>query len=95
MNDAAQAWDTFKRLMREDPDYAWSWHCNIAVPIMDAINVSHEDANLVAAHLLSFLFDCDSTQHPNYEYGKTDAQRYHEMRVEADRLEDAASVRPA
>lgn len=88
--DAYSAWATFKRLMREDADYAWAWHCNIAVPIMDSIGASHKDANVAAAHLMSHLFEYDVTTHPQYGYEKGVAQQYHEMRLAADRAEDAA-----
>jgi len=88
--DAYSAWATFKRLMREDADYAWAWHCNIAVPIMDSIGVSHKDANVAAAHLMSHLFEYDITTHPQYGYEKGVAQQYHEMRLAADRAESAA-----
>lgn len=87
--DAFAAWAVFKRLMREDADYAWAWHCNIAVPIMDAISATHEQANVAAAHLMSHLFEYDITTHPNFGYEKGQAQQYHEMRLAADR-EDAA-----
>jgi hypothetical protein len=90
--DAFAAWATFRRLMRDDPEYAWAWHCNIAVPIMDAIGVSHEQANVAAAHLMSCLFEYDITTHPNYTYEKGGAQSYHEARIAADKDEDAALV---
>ncbi len=80
-NDAFAAWATFKRLMRDDPEYAWAWHCNIAVPIMDSIAVSHEQANVAAAHLMSFLFEYDITGDPRFGY---------EMPLAADREEGAA-----
>ncbi len=88
--DAFAAWATFKRLMRDDSEYAWAWHCNIAVPIMDSIGATHRDANIAAAHLLSCLFEYDITEHPAFEYEKGGAQHYHEMRLAADREEDAA-----
>ncbi len=62
---------------------------NIAVPIMDSIDVTHEQANIAAAHLMSFLFDCDVTAHRNFGYDKGVAQECHEFRLAADRAEDA------
>lgn len=32
----ARAYRDLQRAMLKDPDYAWSWHCNIAMPIYDA-----------------------------------------------------------
>lgn len=87
--EAAEAWATFRRLMCNDPEYAWTWHYNLAVPIMDAAGVSHRVANQTAAYLMSALFECDVTTHPHFQYSKGAAQRYHEMRLQADRDEDA------
>jgi hypothetical protein len=84
-----RAWDTLKRAMR-DPDYAWSWQCNLAVPIMDAIRVSHERADTAAAYLMQHLWDCDITTHPYFEGKKSDAQAYTEIRIAAEQAEDAA-----
>ena len=55
-----------KRAMAEDPMYAWSWHCNIAMPIMDATGVSHALANEAAARLMRHLFDIDTSKNEFY-----------------------------
>jgi predicted TIM-barrel fold metal-dependent hydrolase len=52
--------------LRADPDYAWAWHCNVAMPVMDATGVSHEVANATAARLMRHLFDIDITTHACY-----------------------------
>jgi hypothetical protein len=96
MTTIPEAIDTLKAAMAADPDYAWGWHCNIAVPIMDAAGVSHKRANEAAAHLMQHLFDYDITGHPHYEFGgfgKSGAQQYAEMRIAADRAEDAEIAR--
>lgn len=72
-----------------DPEHAWGWHCNIAVPIMDATGVSHELANEAAAHLMQHLFGYDITTDERYVYDKSDAQSYAEFRIAADEAEDA------
>jgi len=72
-----------------DPEYAWALHCNLAMPIMDAIDVSHHQANEAAAHLMSFLFRYDITTHPHFAYQKPSAQSRHEMLLQVDRDEDA------
>lgn len=87
------AWTTFKDAMAAEPEYAWAWHCNLAVPIMDAADVSHERANEAAAHLMQHLFDYDVTGHPHYQYGKSGAQSYAELRIAAERDEDAEIAR--
>lgn len=83
-NPISDAWDVFVKAM-DDPEYAWAWHCNLAMPIMDATGISHEQANEAAAHLMQYLWGCDITAHPLYEYGKSGAQSYAEIRADADR----------
>lgn len=43
------AFDTLRRALQADPDYAWSWHCNIAMAFYD-VGGDHAMANK-AAHL--------------------------------------------
>ncbi|MEG3086142.1 hypothetical protein [Sphingomonas sp. PB4P5] len=74
--------------LQADPEMAWAWQCNIAVPIMDATGVSHRLANQAGAHLMQHLFDVDITTHPLFEYVKSEAQSYAEMRIEMDRQEN-------
>ena len=83
-----QAWDTLSKAMRDDPEYAWAWHCNLAMPILDATGVPHELANQAGAHLMQHLWGCDITTHPRYEHGKSGAQAYVECRIAAERDED-------
>lgn len=42
--------------LKEDDGYAWSWHCNIAVQIMDE-GVDHATANRAAARIMKACFD--------------------------------------
>lgn len=52
------------KVLQDDPEMAWAWHCNIAMPIMDELNVSHKQANFAAARLMSHLFEVDMQAHP-------------------------------
>lgn len=79
--------------IRSDPELAWAWHCNIAMPIFDVVGCSHKEANEAAAHLMQHLFECDITTHPHYEHGKSGAQIYAEFRIARDRDEDAELAR--
>lgn len=63
-----EAFDTFRTKMRDDPEYAWSWHCNLAMPIKDSTGISHEAANKAAAHLMQHLFAIDTSTNEHYEY---------------------------
>lgn len=56
-----EAYETIKGAMRKDDAYAWSWHCNLAMPILDTIHCTHRQANDAAARLMQHLFDVDVT----------------------------------
>lgn len=84
------AFDALKRLIQSDLEYAWAWHCNLAVPIIDAACVSHLMANRAAALIMRQMFDYDITTHPFYHSGKSGAQSYFEARVAAERAEQIA-----
>jgi hypothetical protein len=92
---AQHPFEVLKNLINADLSYAWAWHCNLAVPIMDAAGVSHEKANEAGALIMRQMFDCDITQHPHYGGRKSPAQEYFEMRVQAERDEDAATKEPS
>ena len=51
--------------LRADPDYAWSWHCNIAVAAMDE-GVSYAVANRAAARLMVTAFGIDTSRDPRF-----------------------------
>lgn len=53
--------DILKEAIQEDDDYAWTWHCNFAVPFQDE-GASHEQANRAAARIMSLLFEVDVTK---------------------------------
>ena len=84
-DDVAHPFAALADIIRADPDYAWAWHCNLAMPILDVTGVSHEKANEAAAYIMATLFECDITTHPNYAGKKSAVQEYHEYRVAADR----------
>lgn len=67
-NEIGRANTLLRQTMEADPDFAWAWHCNIAMPIMDSLGVSHQQANEAAAALMMHLFDTDITNHPHYPY---------------------------
>jgi len=56
-----------------DPEYAWSFHCNIAMPILDSMNKyeviknPHKNANQYAADVMMHLFNIDITQFEEYK----------------------------
>lgn len=52
---------TLSRAMKDDPDFAWVWHCNIAMQFND-IGVSHEIANEGATRVMKLCFDAENYQ---------------------------------
>jgi hypothetical protein len=73
-----------KASIKSDPEIAWAWHCNIAVPLMDSLKLSHERANIAAAYLMSHLFDVDTTASPHFHYKKGPHQSMHEFLMHLD-----------
>ena len=56
---------TVTNAIRNDPSYAWSWHCNIAMAAMDE-GVNHMAANKLAARFLMILTGVDTTKNPHF-----------------------------
>lgn len=58
------AFDVLRKAMQSDPDYAWSWHCNIAMAQYDAMitgrmldrELIHKKANEGAAKFMKLCF---------------------------------------
>lgn len=80
--------EQIKAQIHADPEYAFSWLCNLAVPIIDAAGVDHEKANSAAALIMAQMFDYDITTHPHFEGRKSEAQHYFEMRLAAESSEE-------
>lgn len=55
----AWAYRYLVREMKRDPDYAHTWQCNIACPLMDE-GMSHDAANRAADRLMRHLFGVKS-----------------------------------
>lgn len=58
-----EAMDHLKQVINDDREYAWAWHCNIAVPFMDA-GASHDQANEGAARVMQHFFGVDVRTFP-------------------------------
>lgn len=48
------------QMFKEDPDFAWVWHCNIAMPIYDECS-DHTTANRAAARVMQTVFGVDTS----------------------------------
>jgi len=69
MSNVSKAFHALKKALTEDADYAWSWHCNFAMPIHDA-GVDAKLANECAARLMQHIFSIDTSKHPHYATAK-------------------------
>ena len=58
MSTAKEALAALSKAMQEDPEYAWSWHCNIAMMAQDA-GALHRTANERAADFMKLAFSVD------------------------------------
>jgi len=67
--DIATAWSTLKAAIQGDPEYAWSWHCNLAVPILDRSHglLTQRQANEIAADLVQHFFGVDIRANGNWQ----------------------------
>jgi len=55
-----EAFEALKKAIQADHSYAWSWHCNVAMPFQDE-GGSHEQANRAVARFMQTAFDVDVT----------------------------------
>lgn len=65
--EVKQAFETLKAALQADDEYAWAWHCNIAVAFMDTEpgyggRKLHRPANEGAAIFMQRCFDIDIRQ---------------------------------
>ena len=58
-----EALEILKSAMRDDPAYAWSWHCNIAMASIDE-GAPHDAGNAAAARFMQLCFGVDTTNAP-------------------------------
>jgi len=60
----ARAYRDLTAAMKRDLDFAHTWQCNIACPLMDA-GMNHRDANAAADRLMRHLFGVVNYTEPN------------------------------
>lgn len=62
----SKGFNLVKDALQNDPGYAWSWHCNIAMAVCDS-GVSHALSNKAAACFMQRCFDVDTLSTPEYQ----------------------------
>lgn len=73
--------ELLKEQIHSDPEYAWAWHCKLAMSIKDSIKVSHSTANKTGADLMSYLFEYDIRKHPSFSDEKPNTDVFHDVAV--------------
>lgn len=63
--DKKEAYDAMKAAMSADSDYAWSWHCNIAMPLIDS-GVDAALAQQCASRLMQHFWSVDTSKHEHF-----------------------------
>lgn len=63
--ELASSVSTIRGAMAKDTDYAWAWHCNIAMAAFDA-GCPHDVANEGAARFMELLASVDTRKHPAF-----------------------------
>jgi hypothetical protein len=61
----AEAYNHMKAAMAANPDYAWSWHCNIARPLIDS-GIDGLKAQQCAARLMKHFWGVDTSANKHY-----------------------------
>lgn len=61
-----KAVNSLKEAMRSDPDYAWAWHCNLAICYYDESELDLPLCNRAAARFMKLAFEIDMTKHRNF-----------------------------
>jgi hypothetical protein len=60
------AYDRLSQAMKDDPEYAWAWHCNVAMASVDE-GLNHLAANRAAARFMHLAFGVDTTKHREFK----------------------------
>jgi len=61
----ARAMGEVRTAIQVDPEYAWSWHCNIAMASVDE-GMEHGAANRAAARFMDLCFGVDTSKNRHY-----------------------------
>lgn len=64
--DSKVAFNNFCRALMDDPEWSWSWHCNLACMLLDE-GVPHANANERAASFMKTAFGVDVSKFEQYE----------------------------
>lgn len=55
--DISDAMITLTKAIKDDPEYAWSWHCNLACAAQDS-GMDHAESQIMARRFMGWAFQC-------------------------------------
>jgi hypothetical protein len=65
---AVSAMQILMDALTKDDEYAWAWHCNLAMPIMNSLKCTAVQANKAGADLMQHLFGIDIRKHTHWNH---------------------------
>ena len=60
-----EAMEIIKKAIHDDPEYAWGWHCNVAMAAYDE-GLNHAKANKAAARFMRNCWSIDTTRNEHW-----------------------------
>lgn len=63
---AFKGFNLLRATIHADPSYAWSWHCNICMPLVDG-GIEHYIANKGTARVMQHIFGVDTLSTPEFK----------------------------
>lgn len=62
-----EAVEHLSKAFKDDPEYAWSWHCSLACCSMDE-GLDHEHANKAAGRFMYMCFGVNTINNEHSDY---------------------------
>ena len=61
-----QAMAVLSKAIKNDPEYAWAWHCNIAMAYYDEGVGGKQASNRAAARFMGLCFGVDTSKNEHF-----------------------------
>lgn len=66
-DEIRETMDKLREFIKTNSDYAWAWHCNLAMMAFDA-GATHEKSNQQAANFMNSVFEFNVRDLPEYKH---------------------------
>lgn len=63
------AFEMLNEALHADPMYAWTWHCNLSMTILDRLGLTYPEANQAGAAIMDRFFHIDIKKNPFWADG--------------------------